>query len=49
MRSLLCSVLVLALAPVAAQAEPIRIGGETKYKPHALVRLKEIASLFLCG
>jgi hypothetical protein len=40
MRSLLCSVLVLALAPVAAHADTIRIGGETKYKPHALVRLK---------
>jgi hypothetical protein len=40
MRSLLCSVLVLALAPVAALADTIRITGETKYKPHALVRLK---------
>jgi hypothetical protein len=40
MRSLLCSVLVLALAPVAAHADTIRIGGETKYKPHSLVRLK---------
>jgi hypothetical protein len=40
MRSLLCSVLVLVLAPLAAHADTIRIGGETKYKPHSLVRLK---------
>lgn len=26
--------------PLAAGAEPIRIAGETKYKPHSLVRLK---------
>jgi hypothetical protein len=31
---------LLALVPFAANAEPIRIGGEPKYKPHALVRLK---------
>ena len=31
---------LLALVPLAANAEPIRIGGETKYKPHSLVRLK---------
>jgi hypothetical protein len=40
MRSLLSSVLVIALAPVAAHADTIRITGETKYKPHSLVRLK---------
>jgi len=40
MRSLLCSVLALAFAPVVAHAGTIRIVGETKYKPHSLVRLK---------
>ena len=40
MRSLLCPVLVLALAPLAAHADTIRIGGGTKYAPHSLVRLK---------
>lgn len=39
MRSLL-AITLLALAPTAAWAEPIRISGETKYKPHSLVRLK---------
>lgn len=35
------SVLSLFLfLPLAAGAEPIRIAGETKYKPHSLVRLK---------
>jgi hypothetical protein len=36
----LFAVCLLALAPVAAHAEPIRITGETKYKPHSLVRLR---------
>jgi hypothetical protein len=36
----LSAVCLLALVPFAANAEPIRIGGETKYKPHSLVRLK---------
>ncbi|MCU0706352.1 MAG: serine protease [Fimbriiglobus sp.] len=40
MRSLFCSVLVLVLAPLAGGAEPVRIAGETKYKPQSLVRLK---------
>jgi hypothetical protein len=36
----LFAVSLLALAPLAVHAEPLRIGGETKYKPHSLVRLK---------
>jgi hypothetical protein len=36
----LFAVCLLALAPVAAHADTIRITGETKYKPHSLVRLK---------
>ena len=39
MRSLF-AIAVLAFAPLAAGAEPVRIAGETKYKPHSLVRLK---------
>jgi len=39
MRSLFV-VSLLALAPVAVHADTIRIVGETKYKPHSLVRLK---------
>jgi hypothetical protein len=31
---------LFALVPPAAGAEPIRIAGETKYKPHSLVRLR---------
>jgi hypothetical protein len=40
MRSYLCSVLVLALMPLTVHADTIRITGETKYKPHSLVRLR---------
>jgi hypothetical protein len=40
MRSFLCSVLVLTLAPLTVHADTIRIVGETKYKLHSLVRLK---------
>ncbi len=40
MRSALLVSLVLAFASGAARADTIRIAGETKYKPHALVRLK---------
>jgi hypothetical protein len=40
MRSMLSVCLVLALAPVAARADTVRIAGETKYKPHSLVRLR---------
>lgn len=36
----LVALTLFALAPLAAGAEPIRITGETKYKPHALVRLR---------
>lgn len=39
MRSLF-AIAVLALAPLASGAEPVRIAGETRYKPHSLVRLK---------
>lgn len=38
----LFAVCLLALAPLAAHAEPVRITGETKYKPHSLVRLKAV-------
>ncbi|MCS7168067.1 MAG: trypsin-like peptidase domain-containing protein [Gemmatales bacterium] len=40
MRSVLLVGLVLAFAPSAARADALRIVGETKYKPHQLVRLK---------
>ncbi len=40
MRSLLLVPLVVALAPVTARADTLRIAGETKYKPHSLVRLR---------
>lgn len=40
MRSVLLVGLVLVLTSGAARADAIRIDGETKYKPHALVRLK---------
>jgi hypothetical protein len=36
----LFAVVLFALVPLAANAEPLRIVGETKYKPHALVRLR---------
>lgn len=40
MRSTLLAFLCLALAPVTARADTVRIAGETKYKPHSLVRLR---------
>ncbi len=40
MRSVLLVSLVLAFASGVARADTIRIAGETKYKPHSLVRLK---------
>ncbi|HXG09472.1 MAG TPA: trypsin-like peptidase domain-containing protein [Gemmataceae bacterium] len=40
MRSLFLLSLVLACAPAAARADTLRIAGETKYKPHSLVRLR---------
>jgi hypothetical protein len=39
MRSILLASLVLAFAP-AVRADTLRIVGETKYKPHSLVRLR---------
>jgi len=39
-RSISTAILALIFALTANAAEPIRIAGETKYKPHALVRLK---------
>ena len=36
----LFAVVLFALVPLAANAEPLRIVGETKYKPHSLVRLR---------
>ncbi len=36
----LLTVCLLVLAPVVARGDAIRITGETKYKPHGLVRLK---------
>jgi hypothetical protein len=39
-RSVLLIGLVLAFMPGSAQADAIRIVGETKYKPHSLVRLR---------
>jgi hypothetical protein len=40
MRSTLLVCLVLVIAPAVAQADALRIVGETKYKPHSLVRLR---------
>jgi hypothetical protein len=40
MRSLLLVSLVLVCSPAAARADTLHIAGETKYKPHALVRLR---------
>jgi hypothetical protein len=40
MRSMLLASFVLAFAPVAARTDTLRIAGETKYKPHSLVRLR---------
>ena len=40
MRLTLLVSLVLAFTPVAARADTLRITGETKYKPHSLVRLR---------
>ncbi|MGL6097132.1 MAG: hypothetical protein ACRC7O_15210, partial [Fimbriiglobus sp.] len=34
------AIVVLAVTAFLARAEPVRIAGETKYAPHALVRLK---------
>lgn len=39
MRSLL-TLLLFSLVPLVARGEPVRITGETKYKPYTLVRLK---------
>ena len=39
MRTASCFVLILAGFASAADS-PVRIAGETKYKPHSLVRLK---------
>lgn len=40
MRRVVSLLFIVGLVPLVLGAEPIRIAGETKYKPHALVQLK---------